>query len=98
MVKKNRGLDNSVGQVKNIGPKTAEKLAMVGITTVDDLHEVGAIEAYCRLRRLNPAFISLVGLYAMQAGLMGIDWRDLPGQIKTDLKEKLRLACLGPSL
>ncbi len=90
MAKKTTKPDEPVVKLKNLGPKTAEKLNLVGIKTIDDLHNVGAIEAYVRLKHLNPTFISLLGLYAMQAGLMGIHWLDLPEEIKSDLKEKIK--------
>jgi len=86
MTKQNHKQDMSVVKLKNLGAKTASRLKLVGITTIGDLNRVGAVAAYCRLKRLNPSFMSLLGLYAMQAGLMGIHWLDLPEEVKSDLK------------
>lgn len=80
--------DRLLEKLKNIGPKTAERLALVGLNTIGGLREVGAVEAYVRLKKLNPEFISVVGLYAMQAGLMDLHWLHLPQEIKqTVIKE-----------
>jgi len=72
--------------VRNLGPKTALALSEVGIHTRADLDAVGAVEAYQRLRT-RAGNVSLNALYAMQAGLMNVDWRDLPDELKTALRE-----------
>lgn len=72
--------------VRNLGPKTAAALADVGIHTRADLEAAGAVEAFIRLKA-RAGNVSLNALYAMQAGLMGVDWRHLPDEMRAALRE-----------
>lgn len=71
--------------MRNIGPVTERRLAEIGIHDEDDLRRSGAVEAYVRMRFLDPRGVSRNALYAMQAAILGCDWRDLAPS------EKLRL-------
>lgn len=70
--------------LKNLGPKGDVWLAEIGIHTVADLKRLGPVEVYRRLKAARPRQVSLLALYAMVAGLMGIHVNDLP----PDLKER----------
>ncbi|MBW4438701.1 MAG: TfoX/Sxy family protein [Pleurocapsa minor GSE-CHR-MK-17-07R] len=72
----------------NLGPKTAALLAQVGIPDLETLGQVGAVEAYCRLKRAFPRQVSLNALYGMEAALMRIHWLHLPDEIKQSLREQ----------
>ena len=54
--------------LRNLGPKSAMMLAEVGIRTVEELREIGAVKAYVRVRQLNRRGASLNLLYSMAAG------------------------------
>lgn len=82
--------DQAVLAVRNLGPKMAEWLGAIGISSRADLEEIGAVEAWIRLRASRPG-VSLIALYAMQAGLMDIDWRELPDAFKAALREQAGL-------
>jgi hypothetical protein len=72
----------------NPGPKTMARLADVGIPDMTTLAQVGAVEAYVRLKRAYPRDISLNALYGMEAALMRIHWLHLPEEIKQSLREQ----------
>lgn len=77
--------DNKLSQLKNIGAKSKALLHQVGIMTVDDLDAIGAVEAWKRVRAIEPS-ASLVGVYALQGALMNMHWNDLPQDMKDDLR------------
>ena len=72
--------------LRNLGPRSDVMLAEVGIDSVADLKEVGAIEAYQRLKFVFGKSISLNALWAIHTGLQDRDWRSL----SVDEKEKLK--------
>ncbi len=77
--------DKKLSQLKNIGAKSEALLHQVGIMTVDDLDAIGAVEAWKRVRAIEPS-ASLVGVYALQGALMNMHWNDLPQDMKDDLR------------
>lgn len=81
-------MTNPIEHLRNLGSKTGKLFRDVGVTTVEDLRKIGPVEAYYRLKTLSPQNVSLNALWAIQAGLLDIDWRQLP----TEIKSKLRMA------
>ena len=71
--------------IKNIGPKTISWLHEVGIHTQADLEDLGAVEAYKRLKAAFPHKVSLNALYALQGAILNIHWNALPPDMKADL-------------
>jgi len=73
--------------IRNIGPAFAEGLIAVGITTAEDLREVGADEAYARLLQngTKPHFIAF---YVLHMALQGRPWNDCKGEEKKALRMK----------
>lgn len=80
--------DRAIGDLRNLGPKTALWLTEVGIRTEADLRRTGAVAAYRQLKTLRGGQLSLVALYAMQAALMDIDWRELPEAFRQALADE----------
>lgn len=72
----------------NLGPKSAEWLMDAGFETPEQIAGLGAVEVWKRTRELHPEF-NLMGLYALQASLMDLHWRDLPDDIKADLRQQV---------
>jgi hypothetical protein len=72
--------------MKNMGPKSTEWLASVGIHTLDDVAEIGVVESYLRVKAAYPENVSLNLLYGLQAALLDLPWNELPPDIKADLK------------
>ena len=75
--------------MKNIGPKSKECLASVGIHTLDDVASLGVIETYKRVKAAYPEKVSLNLLYALQAALLDLPWNELPPDIKAELKKQV---------
>lgn len=75
--------------MKNIGPKSKEWLAAVGVRTLDDVAGLGAVETYKRVKAACPEKVSLNLLYALQAALLDLPWNELPPDIKDELKRQV---------
>jgi DNA transformation protein and related proteins len=75
--------------MKNIGPKSREWLASVGVSSLEDVAELGVVETYLRVKAAYPEKVSLNMLYGLQAALLGIPWNMLPLDIKEELKRQV---------
>jgi DNA transformation protein len=63
-------------------------LASVGILRESDLRALGPVEAFARVRMAADPKVSLNLLYAMQAALLGIDWRQLAPEVRRALRDE----------
>ena len=79
----------SLISLKNIGETSAAWLESVGITTAEDLHELGVVEAYRRVKTAYPEQVTLNTLYALQGALMDLHWKELPPEMKTTLLQQV---------
>jgi DNA transformation protein len=75
-----------IEELRNLGPVMARRLREVGIATEDDLRRSGALGAFAKLRSRSQRGLSLNALYAMEAALLGLDWRDLAAERKAELR------------
>lgn len=75
--------------MRNLGPKSSEWLASVGIHTLDDVAKLGAVETYKRVKAAYPEKVSLNLLYGLQAALLDLPWNELPPDIKLELKKQV---------
>lgn len=71
--------------IRNLGPASDEFYARGGITTADQLRELGPDEAYFRAIKAGgkPHFI---GYYVLVMALQGRPWNDCKGKEKDALK------------
>ncbi len=76
--------------IKNLGPKTISWLHEVGIHTQADLEDLGAVEAYKRLKAAFPQKVTLNALYGLQAAILNMPWTALPPDMKADLVAQVR--------
>ncbi len=74
---------------KNIGPVSEAWLRAVGIRSLADLEQAGALAAY-RLVKLHGFNASLNLLYALEAAIRDIHWTALPAEVKARLKAAAR--------
>ena len=75
--------------MRNIGPKSSEWLASVGVYTLDDVVNQGVVETYKRVKAAYPEKVSLNLLYGLQAALLDLPWNELPPDIKEELKQQV---------
>ncbi len=78
-----------IAALKNLGPKSAERLIAVGITDVDTLRNLGPANAYHRVKTAFPNDTSLNLLWALQGALMESHWHDIPLDLKRQLLQEL---------
>ena len=76
--------------MKNIGPKSRQWLAEVGICTIKDLRNAGSITTYKILKERYPKKVSLNLLWGLEAAIHDMDWRELTEADKEELKKRLR--------
>ena len=86
------GLDSlapmaSITTIRNLGPASAEAFRKAGITTAEEIQDMGADAAYARLLAsgARPHFI---GYYVLVMGLQGRPWNDCKGTEKARLRER----------
>ena len=77
-------LDSDLLQLKNLGAASVNILRAVGISSIQDLRNAGAVEAYTRIKRRG-INVSKVMLYALEGALIDVHWKDL----EPNLKQKL---------
>lgn len=75
--------------MKNIGPKSSEWLASVGVHNLDDVAKLGVVETYKRVKAAYPDKVTLNTLWGLQAALLGIRWNELPDDIKAQLRKEV---------
>ncbi len=73
-------------QLRNIGQEMQRKLVSVGIDTPEALTQLGAKEAYFRLKTQFPN-CCLVHLYCLEGAILGLDYNRLPEDKKRELKQ-----------
>lgn len=75
--------------MKNLGPKSREWLASVGVYSLEDVANLGVVETYKRVKAAYPEKVTLNLLWGLQAALLGIRWDELPPDIKSELKRQV---------
>jgi len=70
--------------LKNLGTATVNILQAVGIYHRDELAQIGAVEAYKRIKARNIQ-VSKVMLYALEGALQDLHWTQLPPAVKQQL-------------
>ena len=75
-----------LSKLPNIAEKLESQLANVGITTVEQLKEIGSREAWFRIF-INDPSACIMRLSALEGAIRGVRWHDLDDEIKISLKE-----------
>lgn len=70
--------------VPNLGPRSRQALAAAGITSLQQLRELGSVTAFVRTRRANTG-ISLNLLWALEGALSGLHWQVVAREHRTSL-------------
>ncbi|MGI9274611.1 MAG: TfoX/Sxy family protein [Endozoicomonas sp.] len=71
-------------ELKNLGKTSVQWLNAVGIRTLEQLREVGSVNAYCKVRERGFK-VSKVLLYALEGALIGAHWNELDKDYKKRL-------------
>jgi DNA transformation protein and related proteins len=75
--------------LKNLGPKSRQWLAEIGIYTIKDLRNAGSITTYKIFKERYPKNVSLNLLWGLEAAIRDVDGRELTETHKEELKKKL---------
>ena len=78
-----------MGDMRNLGPKSRQWLAEIGITTFEEIERLGSVEVYRRLKASRPREVSLNMLYGLEAAILDIPWQHLPQDVKDQLKAQV---------
>ncbi|MGV8922407.1 MAG: TfoX/Sxy family protein [Thermomonas sp.] len=70
--------------MRNIGPKSAAWLRQVGLRSLDDISQIGVVDAFMKVRRagFKP---SLNLLYALEGAVLDCHWQEVPDARRTEL-------------
>ncbi len=88
-VRQTRTQADQLAAMRNLGPKSAVWLTQVGITTPAQLAELGAVEAYARVKAARPREVNLVMLWALYGALNDMHFAAVPPEAKDMLKSLL---------
>ena len=80
-------MTDPVSSIRNLGPAMEASFARVGITTADQLRDLGCDASYAKLLATGtrPHFIMY---YVIEMGLQGRPWNDCKGKEKTELRKR----------
>lgn len=83
-----------VSSIPNLGPASELAFARAGVTTAEEIREMGADAAYRRLldSGARPHFIAY---YVLVLGLQGRPWNDCNGAEKKILRKRFDTLCAG---
>ena len=78
-------MGTAISTIRNLGPAMEQAFAKAGITSAEQLREIGCDAAYGRLLEtgMRPHFISY---YVIEMGLQGRPWNDCKGPEKDALR------------
>lgn len=79
-------MDNSkpISELTGLGPKSQKMLARAGITAVEQLRELGSVEAFLRAKKVN-ASVSLNLLWGLESAISGEHWQLIAKKHRTSL-------------
>ena len=80
-------MSEPVSNIRNLGPKAILGYADAGITTAQQMRDLGADECYFRYLQ-SGGFAHFIGYYSLVMGLQGRPGRDCQGKEKVALRKK----------
>lgn len=78
--------ERPISTLPNLGPKTADWLAAIGITTETELRAIGPVKAWKRLKASQPDTITVNALYALHGALTNRHWASLEPDLRAELR------------
>ncbi|MEL6959263.1 MAG: TfoX/Sxy family DNA transformation protein [Pseudomonadota bacterium] len=76
----------AISTIRNLGPAMEKAFHDVGITSAEELREIGADAAYAQLLE-NGHTPHFIGYYVIHMGLQGRPWNDCKGDEKAALRK-----------
>ena len=77
---------SELSKLPNIGKKVEEQLNQVGITTVDELIQIGSKTAWLKIQEIDKS-ACIHRLLALEGAILGVKKTMLPEEIKVSLKK-----------
>lgn len=74
-----------LSKLENIGKKVEEQLEQVGISTAEELRNIGSKAAWLRIQEIDES-ACINRLMALEGAIQGVKKTMLSDEIKTDLK------------
>ena len=75
-----------LSKLLNIGPVVEEQLNPVGITTYDQLKEIGSRQAWLKIKAIDDS-ACIHRLYGLEGAVQGVKKSQLSPEVKAELKE-----------
>ena len=75
-----------LAKLPNIGKVVEEQLNQVGITTYEELKELGSRQAWLRIKAIDDS-ACIHRLYSREGAILGIKKTELDAETKADLKD-----------
>lgn len=75
-----------LSKLLNIGPVVEEQLNQVGITTYDQLKEIGSRQAWLKIKAIDDS-ACIHRLYGLEGAVQGVKKSQLSPEVKAELKE-----------
>ena len=75
---------NSIADLPNLGPKSQRVMASAGVTSVEQLRQLGSVAAYVLAKR-SGTNVSLNLLWALEGALTGVHWQEVARVHRTSL-------------
>lgn len=72
-------------QLPNIGPTLARKLQGIGIQSLEELKEIGSVEAVLQIKVKDTSACYNM-LYAIEGAIQGVRWHSIPKDERAQLK------------
>lgn len=79
-----------LSEMKNIGNAVEKQLKDVGITTADELVDIGSREAWLRILEIDES-ACINRLMALEGAIQDVRWHDLSDEDKGKLKDFYRM-------
>lgn len=76
----------NLSELPNIGAELEKQLIDIGITTAEELRNVGSREAWLRILQRDPS-ACIMRLSALEGAIQGVRWHYLDEETKNSLKE-----------
>lgn len=85
----NKEVKKLAKQLRNIGPKLAQKLVEADIDSPEKLRRLGAKRAFEMIYATGDSYgdFNAAYLYALEGAIRDCDWLDIPDTLKLEYKE-----------